>query len=390
MRFTIKRLAVGGTAAALCLGLSAVTAAAWELRLPLSGDQTGRNYVLAQAADATSRAMQLEEEVRALTGKVEDLTFQLLQLQETLRKMQEDNEFRFQELESGKQGAVAPADGSDAAAPRIAMEDAAPGKLQPSEQDAGAQRSDGDEIAGLIEAEPSAPGKPPRMIDGVEVYEGPSGPAPALEPRILGTLRFDENGNVIEAAPGEPIDLSNPPPSAPVGEVPVEAGDLPPPAGVGEAQLPGVETGAAAPGESGGQVASLAMSDNPAQLYELGYGYVQAGDYEQAEAAFRQFTTRHQDNARMGEASFWLGESVFAQRRYEEAAKIFLDAHKKYPDNVLGAQNLLKLGVSLAGMNQRELACATFAEVPNKYPKLSNAVRAKLQAEQKAISCTTN
>ncbi len=346
--------------------------------------------MLAQAADATSRAMQLEEEVRALNGKVEDLTFQLLQLQETLRKMQEDNEFRFQELESGKQGAVRPADGSqDADAPQVATEDAAPGKSEPSEQDAGAQRSDGDEIAGLIEGEPSAPGKAPRMIDGVEVYDGPSGPASSLEPRNLGTLRFDENGNVIEAAPGDPVDLSNPPPSAPVGEVPVEAGDLPPPTGVGEAVLPGVETGTA-PQESGGQVASLAMPDDPAQLYELGYGYVQAGDYKQAEAAFRQFTTRHQDDARMGEASFWLGESVFAQRRYEEAAKIFLDAHKKYPDNALGAQNLLKLGVSLAGMNQRELACATFAEVPNKYPKLSNAVRAKLQAEQKAISCTTN
>ncbi len=389
MRFNIKRQAVAGTAAALCLGLSAAAAGAWDLRLPLASKQAGRDVVLAQAADAASRALQLEEEVRALNGKVEDLTFQLLQLQETLRKMQEDNEFRFQELESGKQGAVRPADGSQDA-PQTVAEDVAPGKLQPSEQEAGAQRSDGDEIAGLIEAEPSAPGTPPRMIDGVEVYDGPSGPAPALEPRILGTLRFDENGNVIEAAPGEPIDLSNPPPSAPVGEVPVEAGDLPPPPGIGEAQLPGVETGTSEPVESGGRMASLAMPDDPAQLYELGYGYVQAGDYKQAEAAFRQFTTRHQDDARMGEASFWLGESVFAQQRYEEAAKIFLDAHKKYPDNALGAQNLLKLGVSLAGMNQRELACATFAEVPNKYPKLSNAVRAKLQAEQKAISCTTN
>jgi TolA-binding protein len=56
----------------------------------------------------------------------------------------------------------------------------------------------------------------------------------------------------------------------------------------------------------------------------------------------------------------------------------------------MGAQNLLKLGVSLAGMNQRELACATFAEIPNKYPDMSNAVRDKIAAEQKATNCTVN
>jgi tol-pal system protein YbgF len=391
---------VAGAIAAACLGLAASTALAGGFRLGGS-HVPGRSIVLAQSADAATRTLQLEEEVRALTGKVEDLTFQLLQLQETLRKMQEDNEFRFQELENGKQGATRPRGGdatqsADAAplaeppadAP-LAQGESAPGKSQPSEQDAGAQRSDGDEIAGLIESEPAAPGKPPRMIDGVEVYDGPAETAPGLAPRNLGTLRFDENGNVIEAAPGDPVDLSSQPPSAPLGEVPVESGELPPPPGAADGGLPGVETGARA--EPGGdQVASLGKIDDPGQLYELGYGYVQAGNYKQAEKAFREFTARHADNPRIGEASFWLGESVFAQRRYEEAAKIYLDTHKKYPDSPLGAQNLLKLGVALAGMNQRELACATFAEVPNKYPKLSNAVRASLAAEQKAASCTTN
>ena len=41
----------------------------------------------------------MQEQVRRLNGQVEELTFQLLQLQEQIRKMQEDNEFRFQELE---------------------------------------------------------------------------------------------------------------------------------------------------------------------------------------------------------------------------------------------------------------------------------------------------
>jgi tol-pal system protein YbgF len=380
---TVRALAAGS----LCLfATSALAGNAFTLPLPHKQAELPA-ILVAQNADAASRALQLEEEVRTLNGKVEDLNFQLLQLQETLRKMQEDNEFRFQELESGKQGAVqkkkSEADESGAlqAETAPAMEPA-PGKSQPSEQDAGAQSSDGNANTDMAGVE-NAPGKPPRMVDGVEVYEEPGAPpaAPGEPPRNLGTLKFDQNGNVIEAEPGAPVDLSNP-----ASDVPVQSAELPPPPGVdGDGQaLPGVEV---APGNES-QVAALPQ--DPDQLYDLGYGYIQAGDYKQAESTFREFSERYKNNPRMGEARFWLGESVFEQRRYEDAAKIFLETHKKYPKSPLGAQNLLKLGVSLAGMNQRELACATLAEVPNKYPNLSNAVRAKVAAEQKAASCTTN
>ena len=52
---------------------------------------------LAQAGDP--RITALEEQIRSLAGTVEELNFQILQMQEQMRKMQEDNEFRFQELE---------------------------------------------------------------------------------------------------------------------------------------------------------------------------------------------------------------------------------------------------------------------------------------------------
>jgi TolA-binding protein len=52
--------------------------------------------LMAQAGDP--RVSQLEEQIRQLTGKIEELNFQILQMQEQMRKVQEDNEFRFQEL----------------------------------------------------------------------------------------------------------------------------------------------------------------------------------------------------------------------------------------------------------------------------------------------------
>ena len=65
--------------------------------------------LLAQVA--SPEMIQLEEQVRSLNGKVEELTFQLLQLQEQLRKMQEDSDFRFQQLEE-QRGDAGPAAGS--------------------------------------------------------------------------------------------------------------------------------------------------------------------------------------------------------------------------------------------------------------------------------------
>lgn len=68
--------------------------------LPLFGMAFGGTNAFAQAND--QRVIQLQEQVRNLTGKLEELNFQILQMQEQMRKIQEDNEFRFEELEKEK------------------------------------------------------------------------------------------------------------------------------------------------------------------------------------------------------------------------------------------------------------------------------------------------
>lgn len=54
------------------------------------------------------RVLQLEEQVRQLRGRIEELNFIMLELQEQLRRTQEDNEFRFQQLEEQDQSNSAP------------------------------------------------------------------------------------------------------------------------------------------------------------------------------------------------------------------------------------------------------------------------------------------
>lgn len=315
---------------------------------------------MAQASDAAFRVNQLEEQIRLLNGQVEELNFQILQMQETLRRMQEDNEYRFQDLEE-KSGALG------TGANRL-------GKLQPPERHNDAQPSGGDEIANVIDSQSAtndADATPKITADGVEIYDGSNDVAGStgLEPGNLGSITFDADGNIIDTNVGAPIDLTS---------------------RVGQAGIrqPGTQsnTQTGIPGE----LASLSLPDDPDQLYQLGYGYIQAGEYGQAEQAFGAFAERFPDNERLPEARFWQGESHYAQGNYEQAARIFLDTHRNYPESRLGPQTLLKLAASLAGMDQRELACATYGEVPIKYPQMTNAVRANLESGQRAARCTTN
>ncbi len=61
------------------------------------------------------RVQQLEASIAQVTGQLEEMTFRTARLQETLEKMQADNDYRFQQLEQGAAASSAPAAQSSAA-----------------------------------------------------------------------------------------------------------------------------------------------------------------------------------------------------------------------------------------------------------------------------------
>lgn len=135
--------------------------------VPQADVPSGANILVAQDQSAA----ELQETVRQLNGKVEELTFQILQMQEQMRKMQEDNEFRFQELEKSKQGMAKPSRSSNDVA-------AAPAEEPPADDQAAAA----DETA--------VPAQTPSDLAATD-------PQPGVPETPLGSIKFDENGNPI-------------------------------------------------------------------------------------------------------------------------------------------------------------------------------------------------
>src|SRR5690606_7611183 len=108
----LRSLLSGAVAALLFCGAAHAAGLGGTLSVP----QRGLPGVCpAQGQDRTMKALSSDKArdgtLRQVHARIEELNFQIMQLQEQIRKMQEDNEFRFQELEDKKTdagGAKAP------------------------------------------------------------------------------------------------------------------------------------------------------------------------------------------------------------------------------------------------------------------------------------------
>jgi len=305
----------------------------------------------------------LEDQLRQMNGKIEELNFQILQMQEQIRKQQEDNEFRFQQLEGGSQGTKPAGQKKSEAAPRngnVNTGDAGTGTsvaAAPATQapaDTGAQ--DGGKTVGDVIVE-SQTGDPGKLITG----------AP---PKNLGAITVDKNGNVVNAGAGSQADApaasSTAIASAPTAETPAKSGK----------------------NKSGGTVtASLPSTNDPDELYRNSYQFILSGDYPTAEQGFRDHIARFPKDAKAADAHYWLGESLLGQQKYRGAAEVFLAASKDYPKAKKAPDMLLKLGVSLVGLKQNDVACATFNEIGKRYPDISSALKERVKQEKALASC---
>jgi tol-pal system protein YbgF len=323
---------------AAMIGLSAVAGLGQPaMAMPLSallnralhGDaQTGQTPpVLKVQASEAGRVGQLEEQIRSLNGRIEEMSYQLLQMQEQIRKFQEDNEFRFQDLESGKSGATKKS-----------------GALETPKTS--------DQASATVPAgEDQATATDPNTSLGSDT-------AAATPPSTLGQIIFDENGNPVAANTETQAGL--------------------------DTTLPGVDSGINATPETQQQTASL---DNPGDLYQAAYGHVLSGDYGVAEQEFRDYLDVFPNGEKAADASFWMGEAQYSQGKFNESAKTFLNAHQAYSKSPKAPEMLLKLGMSLAALDNKDTACATLREVNKRYPKASSAVKAKVTSEQSRLAC---
>lgn len=324
------------------------------------------------ATDAVVRLDQIENQMRMLTGQVEQLQFRNQQLEQQLRRMQEDNEFRFQQQGANPAG---PAPRSSAPSAQPPMQ----ARPQPGIQQ---------------QAAPQA--YPPPAPQGAQpdIYSGPS-PIRPVAPGGRRSDVFDPNDN--PNAPGAPRPLGSlpagQPSAAPQTQIMTEEavgarGGREPGAPLDLSTLAGEGRSQGAPQQQRGpSLAAVAPAQSPKEQYDLGYSYIQRKDYGQAEEALREFLRRYPNDRQTPDAHYWLGESLYQRQRYQDAAESYLNVTTKFETAGKAPEALLRLGQSLAAIGQKEMACASFGEVERKYPRASLSVKQGVERELKRVRC---
>jgi tol-pal system protein YbgF len=287
--------------------------------------------------------------MRQLTGTVEQLQYRNQQLEQALRRMQENQQL-------GGTGAPTTASARPSS-PAVASVPPAPVP----------QPVTGEAPAGPTVQQPGAPldlstvATTGRRSDAFDPTQNPNAPG---APRVLGSL--PSTGALPPVGTGPAVSYQGP--GGPDGGLPP-----PPPRNLNA---------------TGGQVAAvLPPSQSPRDEYDLAYGYLLRKDYGLAEDGFRTFLRMYPNDPHAPDAQFWLGESLFQRQNYHDAADAFLTVSKKYDASGKAPDALLRLGQSLAAMGQKDLACATFGEVGVKYPRATLNVRQSVEREQKRVHC---
>ena len=290
--------------------------------------------------DLLYRIERLENQIRQLTGEIEQLQYRNQQLEAAL------NEGRYQDAGARSAARVA-------AAPPMQPPAAAP-PMQPGAPaiSGGGRRSDAFDPA----ENPYAPGAP-RTLGSTPPQPPPPMSRPGMEPTPHATAGGADPGY---RSVGQDPGYGRPPAgAAPYGGGSAVATASPPPSGSG----------------------------SPREIYDAGITSLQRRDYEAAEEAFRDFLRRYPSDRLAADAQFNLGESLFQRQSFQDAANEFVQLSKRYETSAKAPDALLRLGQSLAALNEKELACVAFADVGRKYPRAQPSVKQAIERELKRARC---
>lgn len=125
----------------------------------------------------------------------------------------------------------------------------------------------------------------------------------------------------------------------------------------------------------------------PQDDYDGAFGLLRGGDFENGEAAFRDFLVKYPDHKLATNARYWIGESLYAQQRYQEAATQFLESWKADQRGRKAPDNLLKLGMSLQRLEKLEEACIAYKKLLAEYRGADGRLLTAAKRERQSLNC---
>lgn len=131
--------------------------------------------------------------------------------------------------------------------------------------------------------------------------------------------------------------------------------------------------------------APAVASGNPIETYQAAYRDYQRGNFDLAIDGFREFLEGNARSELADNAAYWIGESLFSQKKYREAIRQFDSVVNNYPrsEKVPGA--LLKKGYSYINVGERAQGVVQLQYVLHEHPRSPEAKLARDKLKQLGI-----
>lgn len=117
--------------------------------------------------------------------------------------------------------------------------------------------------------------------------------------------------------------------------------------------------------------------DDPIQIYQSAYRDFQRGNYELAIEGFSEFIEANPDSDLADNAAYWIGESLYSQRKFREAIEQFDEVVSRYPRSDRIAAALLKKGLAYIELGQRAQGVVQLQYVVHEHPTTQEASLAR-------------
>jgi len=157
------------------------------------------------------------------------------------------------------------------------------------------------------------------------------------------------------------------------------------------AATPAPATAGAAPQPGGAPMSEMTVTSpaetntNPMDTYQAAYRDYQKGNYDLAMSGFREFIEKNPNSEYSDNAAYWIGESLYSQKKFAEAVQQFDSVVSHYPksDKVPGA--LLKKGLAYIAIGDRARGIVQLQYVVHEHPSSSEAGLARQKLKQLGV-----
>lgn len=143
-----------------------------------------------------------------------------------------------------------------------------------------------------------------------------------------------------------------------------------------ESTAPPPDTGEEAeesPADSSSVSEATASRSPGVEVYDAAFSDFTRGSYSLAREGFEEFLARYPDTDLSDNASYWIGETWYAQGNYQEAVRHFDAVLRTYPDGDIVPGALLKSSNCHLELGERDRALEGYRRLVREYPDSDEA-----------------